>query len=194
MIYIFGISGKAGSGKDTLTDFLAEYLEAQGFAVHRIAFAYGVKEFGVRYFGDICDPVKKDDVSRKVLQGIGQMFRDQIDVDFWVDQAAKRMEHIALNNKGSKIAFFLTDVRYPNEVESFSFEYPMFHGVTAQKTFRILGRTSLTGVAAEHPSETALDELPPEAFDRVYENTGTLENLFEAGLEWLKEVINDSNK
>lgn len=191
MLYIVGVSGKAGSGKDTLVAYMRGVLEESGINSVQVAFAKGVKDFGVKYFGEICDPVKKDPVSRSVLQGIGQMMRQEVGSEFWVQQAQKAATKAYGKHKDEDFVVFITDVRYKNEANSLmsntafnTKEYP-----ETRYLVRLEGRTTLEGEAAEHPSEIDLDDYTK--FNYIYSNRSTLEDLYDFGRHILKEIIDE---
>lgn len=194
MLYVIGVSGKAGAGKDSLVDYMQEELAARGIASDRFAFAKGVKLFGERYFGEICDPVVKDRVSRLVLQGIGQMMRAEVSSQYWVERARERITCKA-ESVDEDLVVFITDVRYKNEADSLILEAGDFNYRELPEwkaSIRIKGRTSLTGAAAEHISETDLDDYPEKNFTAIYENLGTLEELYAFGRDFLeRNVYND---
>ncbi|MCK9576938.1 MAG: hypothetical protein M0R51_13625, partial [Clostridia bacterium] len=60
--------GKAGSGKDTIADYLINQ-----YSYKQLRFAKGVYNYAYKYFN--MSPNEKD---RKLLQGIGKCFRDEI--------------------------------------------------------------------------------------------------------------------
>jgi len=194
MLYIVGVSGKAGAGKDTLVDYMQSRLTDSGMDSDRFAFAKGVKIFGKRYFGEICDPVVKDPTSRLVLQGIGQMMRSEVSEDYWVNRARHLITEKAQQAGPSKdLVIFITDVRYKNEADALSVKnWEFFNTGNIDETkllVRINGRTSLTGEAALHPSETDLDDYTD--FDTVYDNVASLEDLYAYGDAVLKRIIHD---
>lgn len=187
MLTVIGVSGKAGSGKNTLVDHmksiaLAEYTDY----VFELSFAQPVKTFGSTYFGEICDPVVKDPVSRKVLQGIGQMLRAEVSSVFWIDKTFDIIRDLKRQYSDKKIVVFIPDVRYKNEADALNLEHSPEDGV---ETFvlRIDGRTSLTGKSAEHLSETDLDLY--EDFSYAYDNSSTLEDLLDFGDKMIKGIL-----
>lgn len=192
MLYIIGASGKAGSGKDTIVDYLTPKFEEHGFIVSRFSFAEGVKIFSKTYFGEICDPVVKDPVSRFVLQGIGQMLRSEVSSDFWVDRARRVITKEAEEYIGKNHVVFITDVRYLNEAESISEKDTFNLSSIPERNYliRINGRTSLTGDSSQHESETSLDNYTN--FNFIYNNNKTIEDLYSFADRVLEEVIHDN--
>ena len=180
---IIGISGKAGSGKDTAAKML-EVLYAnpdisyEDFANRRyknvadiliVHFADALKEtaqvlFRLGEWETNTQEGKKTTINwigktvRELLQGIGQGLRDAIDFDLWV-------KILFANTKGWS-NYIIADVRYPNELEAI------------KKRNGILLRIDRKGAGAgNHSSETALDNY--KEWDVHIENNGSIEDLFE---------------
>ena len=180
---IIGISGKAGSGKDTEAKML-EVLYAnpdisyEDFANKRyknfadiqiVHFADILKEtvqvlFGIGEWETNTQEGKKTTINwigktvRELLQGIGQGLRDAIDPNLWVK--------ILFANTEDWSNYIIADVRYPNEVYAI------------KKRNGVLIRIDRKGAGAgNHSSETALDDY--KEWDVHIENNGSIEDLFE---------------
>lgn len=181
---IIGISGKAGSGKDTAAKML-EVLYAnpdisyEDFANRRyknftdiqiVHFADTLKEtaqvlFRISEWETNTQEGKKTTINwigktvRELLQGIGQGLRDAIDFDLWV-------KILFANTKGWS-NYIIADVRYPNEIKAI------------KERNGILLRIDRKGAGAgNHSSETALDDY--KEWDVHIENNNSIEDLFEA--------------
>ena len=181
---IIGISGKAGSGKDTAAKML-EVLYAnpdisyEDFANTRyknfadiqiVHFADILKEtvqvlFGIGEWETNTQEGKKTTIEwigktvRELLQGVGQGLRDAIDPNLWVK--------ILFANTEGWSNYIIADVRYPNEVKAI------------KERNGILLRIDRKGAGAgNHSSETALDDY--KEWDVHIENNGSIEDLFEA--------------
>ena len=181
---IIGISGKAGSGKDTAAKML-EVLYAnpdisyEDFANKRyknfadiqiVHFADSLKEtaqvlFRIGEWETNTQEGKKTTINwigktvRELLQGIGQGLRDAIDPNLWVK--------ILFANTEDWSNYIIADVRYPNELEAI------------KERDGVLIRIDRNGAGAgNHSSETALDDY--NNWDVHIENNGSLESLFEA--------------
>ena len=120
---IIGITGKAGSGKDTL----ASYLESQGFI--KLSFGSAVKDIVSIVTGwprDFVEGINEErqlretlihpeynKTCREMMQFIGtDLFRKQLNDNIWVNIIKNKIESDKINNK-----FVITDVRFDNEAQ-----------------------------------------------------------------------------
>ena len=181
---IIGISGKAGSGKDTAAKML-EVLYAnpnisyedfanrkyKNFAdIQIMHFADILKEtvqalFGIGEWETGTQEGKKVTISwigktvRELLQEVGQGLRDAVDPNLWIKALFANTEDWS--------NYIIADVRYPNELEAIKER----DGVLIR-----IDRNSAG--AGNHSSEIALDDY--NDWDVHIENNGSLESLFEA--------------
>ena len=181
---IIGISGKAGSGKDTAAKML-EVLYAnpnisyedfanrkyKNFAdIQIMHFADILKEtvqalFGIGEWETGTQEGKKVTISwidktvRELLQEVGQGLRDAVDPNLWIKALFANTEDWS--------NYIIADVRYPNELEAI------------KERDGVLIRIDRKGAGAgNHSSETALDNY--KEWDVHIENNGSIEDLFEA--------------
>ena len=187
---IIGISGKAGSGKDTAAKML-EVLYAnpdisyedfsnrkyKNFAdIQIVHFADILKEtvqvlFGIGEWETNTQEGKKTTIEwigktvRELLQGVGQGLRDAIDPNLWIK--------VLFANTENWSNYIIADVRYPNELDAIKER----NGVLLRIDRKDAG-------AGNHSSEIALDDY--KEWDVHIENNGSLENLFEAMRVFIK--------
>lgn len=180
---IIGISGKAGSGKDTAADMLSylysnpdksydDYIEntevffdKNAYVVH---FADALKEAARELC--ILDEDQTDTQAgklstiswlgitvRELLQKLGTCIREGVDEDFWIKCLFARVD--GWEN------IIIADVRYPNEAQAIKNQ----NGIVI--------RINRDGAGAgTHHSETSLDDY--EDFDLIIDNNGTYEELY----------------
>lgn len=115
---IIGICGKAGSGKDTIADYLCDHM-----GYNRDSLAAPIKRLVMDVFGldeeTVYDRVKREQplpdwpgwTVRKLLQFIGtELMRKNIDDRIWVKSLCLRL-------KRSLGSYVIPDVRIPNEAQ-----------------------------------------------------------------------------
>jgi dephospho-CoA kinase len=162
---LIGIAGKAGSGKSTVAGFLVSQ-----YGFQRLSFAEPLKEMLLK--AGICSRdelyVKKSAFSRWIMQKVGtDIFRNQIDPDFWVKKMAEKLN--SLDNDSSKVV--IDDVRFLNEASLVK-----QHGGVIVKIERALYSCFQSDIVGnnQHVSETEMELIQP---DFVIHNTGTLDDL-----------------
>ena len=115
--YVIGMIGKAGSGKDTVGDYLKEKYNFTGLALAD-TLKRGVQEMFVIPDEVMYDRVKREEplpdmpdwTVRKLLQFVGtELIRNHIDNAAWTKSLIKRYP-----KKGNIV---VTDVRFPDEVD-----------------------------------------------------------------------------
>ncbi len=133
---IVGFSGKAGSGKTTLANFLQDE-----FGFVRMSFASPLKETVMKYFGLTEEDIKtKNPTARKILQGVGIMMREEVDKRYWIKQLEEKMIYLDKN-------IVIDDVRFENEADFI------------KRSGGILIRIERPGIVTmNHPSENELDD------------------------------------
>ena len=106
---IIGLLGRAGSGKTSI----AKYLQAKGFRI--ISFADPIKELAREYFGLTAEEVyeTKPPHARAILQGIGSLIRQEIDENYFIQEAANKIRYADLQAQ----LFCIDDVRLMAEAQ-----------------------------------------------------------------------------
>ena len=181
---IIGISGKKGSGKDTVAEYCIDHLP-EHVCGDRLAMADSLKEFyfdyclnaGTSYSQLNCQEFKKQKhacgkTHRQMLQEIGCAMRE-IWPDFWIYRWEKLYDDII---SASSICF-VPDVRFLNEVKKIQ--------DMGGKVLRLTRNVH----DDQHESETALDDFGlvyvnnqqvgyqrkclrnPDAYDAVLDNS-----------------------
>ena len=102
---IFTMSGKAGSGKDTIGEMFRVYCKSINLKPFTLAFADQLKDHCRRNFNYVD---KTND--RHILQEFGQKVRD-LEPDFWALQVYHTIDRL----KDMFDVFIITDCRYENE-------------------------------------------------------------------------------
>lgn len=161
------ISGKAGSGKDTVAEILKEHLISDGISESKILvthFADLLKYIATKFFG--WNGVK-DDAGRTLLQHLGTNVVREKNPNYWTDFIKSILK--LFENEWEYV--FIPDTRFPNEVSEI---VSNFEDVKVVRVNRPRNNI-LSEAQQEHPSETALDDFK---FDVVLENSfETLDEL-----------------
>ena len=125
---IIGICGKAGSGKDTIGDYLIDNYEFT-----KISLADPLKRLVQDVF--VVDDhtmfdrkAREEELKlwpgwsvRKLLQYIGtELFRDNIDDSIWVKSLYYRILEEKKNPETENRNYVITDIRFPNELQFLS--------------------------------------------------------------------------
>jgi hypothetical protein len=170
---LIGISGKIGSGKDTVGSILQDYSDdnAEDYQIKK--FATKLKEIAALLIG--CDVSDFEDrefkekelgeewnglTPRKILQLLGtEAGREIIHPNIWVN---------ALFADFEDSNWIITDVRFPNEAQAIK-----DRGGIVIRVERPGGESHCGGA---HASETALDTYN---FDYVIDNEGNIDELID---------------
>lgn len=166
------ISGKARHGKDTLAGMLNEQLTAKGYRVLTTHFGDLVKYICEKFFN--WDEAK-DEKGRTLLQYVGTDVVRKQRPSYWTDFIVSVLE--LFPNEWDYV--LIPDCRFPNEVECF-----IEHGMdtTLIRINRPNFVSNLTPKQLKHPSETAMDDYPPNLY---VINDGTLEDLSDS----IKDIL-----
>lgn len=141
------IAGKAGSGKDTVGDWL---IEERGYV--RVSLATPVKRVARELWPDLDWNQKQ----RTVLQRFGMACRD-VDPDTWLKLCWTEIQRV--NAAGSPVV--VTDCRFLNELEFFRLRGATCMRLESSYVDRVARLRARDGVvdesALQHISETNLD-------------------------------------
>lgn len=176
MVKFICISGKAGSGKDTLAGLMQRSFQIRGKKVLITHFADLLKFICKNFFGW---DGKKDERGRSLLQYVGTDVVRAQDPDFWVDFIAL----VARFFPDEYDYIIVPDARFPNEIERLS---DAGFCVTHIRVNRPGLHSLLTGAQQQHASETALDGTEP---DYEVENPGEMKELIKIATEACNYII-----
>lgn len=154
-------SYKARSGKDTCAEYAVSKHGGQivKFADHLYDLMYKIQ--------DHCGFKREKDSI--LLQWIGSDYGRAKDENVWVKQTVKKIDKILTEDPFANI--FITDARFPNEVESLK-----KLGFIVCKVNRSIDNRGDIGRDPNHSSEISLDSY--NEWDFIIENNGTLEELY----------------
>jgi dephospho-CoA kinase len=177
------ISGKAGSGKDTVAQFMKEELEKHGKKVLIIKYGDAVKWVLRDYFNW---DGQKDIVGRTLLQRIGTDVVRAKHPNYWTAIVVGLLQCFEPYNDFD-IAL-VPDARFPNEVDIALQELQNCVSVRVERRNEDGSEwinTALTEEQRQHPSETSLDHY---AFDYVIHNDEGLDTLRESAETVLQDL------
>ena len=164
MSKIICLSGKAGSGKDTVATMMQSELEAKGFSCHIINLANLLKYICTMHLGW---DGKKDEAGRTLLQKVGTDVIRANEPTFFVDFVAKMIRWF-----GDEWNYvIIPDVRFKNEIGTLRMSG---NKVIHLYVLRDMQFNNLTEYQQHHSSETEMDSVQPDAY---INNFGTLDNL-----------------
>ena len=177
------ISGKSGSGKDALAQFMKEELAKHGQKAFVIHYADAVKWI-CRDFFDWDG--KKDEVGRSLLQMVGTDLVRKVHPNFWTGIVVGLIQ--AFEPISNFDVAIVPDARFPNEVD---ISLANLQNCVSVRVERINEdgtpwvNPALTDNQRNHPSETSLDCF---AFDYVVHNDEGLDLLKESAITILKDL------
>lgn len=178
------ISGKSGSGKDMVAEFMKEALAKHGQKALVIHFADAVKDVCTRYFDW---DGKKDEIGRTLLQMVGTDIVRKVDPDFWTYIVDILIKSFVEQSNNFDVAI-IADARFPNEV-NLSLEN-LENAVSVRIERKNADGTVwinpiLTEDQRNHPSETSLDVF---GFDYIIHNDEGLDLLRESAQTVLRDL------
>ena len=173
---LIGLTGKAGSGKDTAAGFIRNYL---GAGCMTIAFAKPIKDaLAAMGFPEPTDRSAKeakvegfDFTWRQLAQTLGTEWGRQHDSDLWLKLAMQKVDHCQ-----KSVDFVITDVRFENEATAIRNR--------GGEIWHITGRQgSLVGGTGTHVSESG---VKLQQNDRLIDNSGSMLDLEDSILSALE--------
>ncbi len=177
------LSGKSGSGKDAMANFIKEEMEKRGHNVMIIHFADAVKWFCrdfLKWDG------KKDEVGRTLLQTVGTDIVRKCHPNFWVGIVIGWIQ--AWEPYSDFDIALVPDARFPNEVDLAlqSLQNCVIVRVERKNEDGSAWiNPELTEDQQKHPSETSLDNY---AFDYIVHNDEDLDMLHESACTLLEDL------
>lgn len=164
------ISGKSGSGKDTLANFLEEQYKKRNKKVLIIHFADMVKEFAKLYYN--WDGVK-DEKGRTLLQHLGTDTIRATYPNYWAELVGKFLNAV----KDDFDVALIPDLRFLNEYKIVKKYNKASFSIRINKideNGNFILNPLFTAEQNSHPSECDLDDY---TFDLMVNNCGTLDDL-----------------
>ena len=158
------ISGRFGTGKDTIADYIVNE-----YGYEKKAFADDMRLFLGSYMG----VTKEHKHYRKKMQMCGtDIVRNLVDEEFWLNRLLEQIKHPLI---------VVSDARFINEVEGLKKQGFTIIRVVSDKIRR-------EQIGTNHRSETELDDY--NLWDYVIENNDSLEDLYKQVDIFMKQVRN----
>lgn len=177
------ISGKSGSGKDQLAQYMKEELEKHNKKVLIIHYGDAVKWVLRDYFNW---DGQKDIIGRTLLQRIGTDIVRAVHPNFWTGIVVGLLQAFEPYNDFD--VALVPDARFPNEVNIALENLKNCVSVRIERHNQdgsIWLNPAFTKEQLEHPSETSLDCF---AFDYVVHNDEGLDTLKESAQTILEDL------
>ena len=178
---VLGVSGLAGAGKSTLCNYIRD-LAPNTVEVQIHPMAAALKRVALQYGWDGV----KDEKGRRLLQSLGQTFRDYDDKTWlreWYSGFMESVLHASIHTSYKCLIAIVDDMRHHNEA-----------GIVKQlggTTLRLEGRGGLAGAAGKHESEIHIMNLE---VDKVYHNDRDINHLEERAKHLVQELLTSSHE
>lgn len=178
---IFTMSGKAGSGKDTIGEMFRVYCKSINLEPFTLAFADQLKDHCRRNFNYVD---KTND--RHILQEFGQKVRD-LEPNFWALQVYHTIDRL----KDMFDVFIITDCRYENEKSLFPYNvcYPIVNVYIKRDV-----ESNLSEDEYNHESEKMAENFDENQYHFVIDNNGSIEDTYKQVVHIVDEVILNKEK
>jgi hypothetical protein len=159
MQLVIGLCGKAGSGKDTVSQLIDSSLRSYNISCITIHFAKALKDIAKSVFGW---DGQKNEKGRRLLQVIGTDCARAYNENFWIEKWENNISNC------SEDVVLVPDVRFINESQAIHRR----NGVI----LKVVGRSFDLGVNSTHPSEIG---LPENEVDYILNNDSSMDILQE---------------
>ena len=170
---IFMISGKAGTGKNTISSIIKEFY---GDSAIEISFSYYIKDYAKRVSNwDGCE----ETTPRELLQNLGiELVRNKIDSKLFINRTLEDIEVFSYFYD----VIIISGGRLVEELETIKTNYPNSISIGVVSDMN----NNLTDTEKSHFTEVALDNY--NKYDYKINNSGSYEDLKCDILNILKEV------
>jgi len=174
---IFIISGKARVGKDTVGDFIIEFLKRREYNPIKMAYAKYLKMYAKDYFNWDGNEESKP---RDLLQQLGtEIIRKKMNKPhFLVNRIIEDIE-ILFNYFDS---FVITDAREEKEITMVKDRFDNAISIKINRNVDVL-----TDKQKKHFTEIALDDY--DDYDYIINNDGSIDDLKDKVYNVLKEIL-----
>ncbi len=210
---IITLSGKAGAGKDTAADYIADYFYTNGYRPFRLAYANILKPLCEMNYP--IEQMKTKKGRRDAYQELGTDVIRKIEPDFFVNETfhlidllaqrynkdeiddvlkdmyddEKKFNHEVEINKLKYNVFIISDARFENELNP-----GLYHGY--YRIYNILidsshNRRNLTQEQKNHSSESYIRDINHDKFYATITNDGTKSDLSENCSILVDHIIGD---
>lgn len=173
---VLAISGHAQNGKDTAAELIKTKLCDDGHKVLITHYADLLKYICRSFFNW---DGNKDEKGRHILQYVGTDIIRKKSPDFWVDFIISVLTNF--NEYWDYV--IIPDVRFPNELDKLiQHNFDVIHARVVRQNFE----SSLTEEQKNHSSETALDDVVPDAY---INNCGTIDDLIDTVHKFITDYL-----
>lgn len=163
---VIGVGGFARAGKDTFVKVASKILKENGYTTQKLAFADALKNeigpFIKQCYGiDVwTDNTEEKTLIRPLLVAHGCQKRVQTNGTYWVNKVSEQIDEIVKNNDVRKHVIFISDCRFPNEVD---WVHQTWHGWFLHlKKYSIEQRCDPDDYPREYFDTKVYDEAPNE--------------------------------